>query len=129
MAYTKIPVVSGDVISSAWGNHIQTQYEEAAQDMVGMAKVDVMNEFTEQQKLQETKLIHYSVSNPFQGLTELGRFTMTEAHDQVWIRGVLQSQTGSASRSISFDILFRTGAGASLENVNIYRERNSSSND
>lgn len=33
MAYQKIPVKSGDVISSNWGNHIQTQYDEAKADL------------------------------------------------------------------------------------------------
>lgn len=33
MAYQKIPVQSGDVISSSWGNHVQTQYEEAKADL------------------------------------------------------------------------------------------------
>lgn len=33
MAYQKIPVQSGDVISSNWGNHIQTQYDEAKADL------------------------------------------------------------------------------------------------
>ena len=29
MAYTKQTVGPGDVITSSWGNHIQTQYDEA----------------------------------------------------------------------------------------------------
>lgn len=33
MAYQKQPVQSGEVISSDWGNHIQTQYDEAKADL------------------------------------------------------------------------------------------------
>src|SRR5690625_4986694 len=45
MAYTKIPVVSGDVISSAWGNHIQTQYDEAIAEMTTekLTRIPVIN--------------------------------------------------------------------------------------
>ena len=32
MAYTKQTVGPGDVITSFWGNHIQTQYDEALAD-------------------------------------------------------------------------------------------------
>lgn len=41
LAYQKIPVQSGDVISSNWGNHIQTQYEEAKADLDNHANDDV----------------------------------------------------------------------------------------
>src|SRR5690554_3812095 len=29
MAFEKMPVIPGDIITSVWGNHIQTQYDEA----------------------------------------------------------------------------------------------------
>jgi len=33
MAFEKIPVVPGDIITSVWGNHIQTQYDEAKAEL------------------------------------------------------------------------------------------------
>jgi len=41
MAYTKITVESGEVIESSWGNHIQTQYDEAVSYADGLDKNDI----------------------------------------------------------------------------------------
>ena len=41
MAYTKITVESGEVIESSWGNHIQTQYDEAVAYADGLDKNDI----------------------------------------------------------------------------------------
>lgn len=39
MAYTKQTVGPGDVITSSWGNHIQTQYDEALADQLELQMV------------------------------------------------------------------------------------------
>lgn len=40
MAYTKQTVQAGDVMDPAWGNHIQTQYDEAAKEIAPTIKGD-----------------------------------------------------------------------------------------
>src|SRR5690625_5164769 len=90
---------------------------------IGAASLTKQNQFDDQQILQGTKYINYSVSNPNEGLTELGRFTMTSAHDQVKLKGTLHAQTGSSFHSIDFEVLIRTGSNATVEGVRVYREQ------